>query len=195
MSSGAIAEDRADAPGGIGVFENWLSVWVALAIAAGLILGNLVHEAFSALAALEVASVNLVVAVLIWAMVYPMMVAVDFASLAHIGDRPKGLVLTIVVNWLVKPFTMAALAVLFFEHLFAAWIAPADAQQYIAGLILLGAAPCTAMVFVWSQLTRGDADLHASSGVGERRHHDLRLRAASSRSCSASPTSRCRGRR
>ncbi len=99
---------------------------------------------------------NLVVAVLIWAMVYPMMVAVDFASLAHIGDRPKGLILTLVVNWLIKPFTMAALAVLFFEHVFAPWIDPADAQQYIAGLILLGAAPCTAMVFVWSQLTRGD---------------------------------------
>ncbi len=111
---------------------------------------------FEALAALEVASVNLVVAVLIWAMVYPMMVAVDLASLARIGDRPKGLVLTLVVNWLVKPFTMAALAVLFFEHVFAGLIAPEDAQQYIAGLILLGAAPCTAMVFVWSQLTRGD---------------------------------------
>jgi ACR3 family arsenite transporter len=99
----------------------------------------------------------MVVAVLIWAMVYPMMVNVDFASLRHIGDRPKGLVVTILVNWLIKPFTMAALGVLFFEVLFRDLIAPADAQQYIAGLILLGAAPCTAMVFVWSQLTRGDA--------------------------------------
>jgi ACR3 family arsenite transporter len=90
-------------------------------------------------------------------MVYPMMVNVDFASLRHIGERPKGLVITIVVNWLIKPFTMAALGVLFFEYLFADIIAPVDAQQYIAGLILLGAAPCTAMVFVWSQLTRGDA--------------------------------------
>ena len=145
------------APGGIGVFEKWLSLWVALCIAAGLALGNLVPGLFGALASLEFASVNLVVALLIWAMVYPMMVNVDFASLSHIGDRPKGLVVTIVVNWLIKPFTMAVLGVVFFEGVFADWIQPADAQQYIAGLILLGAAPCTAMVFVWSQLTRGDA--------------------------------------
>jgi len=151
------AEAIAAAPAGIGFFEKWLSVWVALCIGAGLLLGNVLPGLFETLAALEIASVNLVVAVLIWAMVYPMMVAVDFASLRHIGDRPKGLVLTIVVNWLIKPFTMAGLAVLFFEVLFADLIAPADAQQYIAGLILLGAAPCTAMVFVWSQLTRGDA--------------------------------------
>jgi ACR3 family arsenite transporter len=146
-----------DAPvAGIGFFEKWLSVWVALCIVAGVALGNLFPGAFAVLAGLEYASVNLVVAVLIWAMVYPMMVAIDFASLRHIGDRPKGLVLTLIVNWLVKPFTMAALAVLFFEYVFADLIEPADAQQYIAGLILLGAAPCTAMVFVWSQMTRGD---------------------------------------
>ena len=145
------------APAGIGFFEKWLSVWVALCIAAGIALGNLLPGLFGFLAGLEYASVNLVVAVLIWAMVFPMMVNVDFASLRHIGDRPKGLVLTLVVNWLVKPFTMAALGVLFFNYVFAPWIAPADAQQYIAGLILLGAAPCTAMVFVWSQMTRGDA--------------------------------------
>jgi ACR3 family arsenite transporter len=143
--------------GGIGFFEKWLSIWVALCIAAGLALGSAFPGLFAVLAELEYAKVNLVVAVLIWAMVYPMMVNVDFASLRHIGDRPKGLVVTIVVNWLIKPFTMAALGVLFFEVLFRDLIAPADAQQYIAGLILLGAAPCTAMVFVWSQLTRGDA--------------------------------------
>jgi arsenite transporter len=143
--------------GGIGFFEKWLSVWVALCIVAGLALGSLLPGLFEFFAKLEYASVNLVVAVLIWAMVYPMMVNVDFASLRHIGDRPKGLIVTIVVNWLVKPFTMAALGVLFFEVVFKDLIAPADAQQYIAGLILLGAAPCTAMVFVWSQLTRGDA--------------------------------------
>ena len=143
--------------GGIGFFEKWLSVWVALCIAAGLALGSALPGLFAGLAKLEYASVNLVVAVLIWAMVYPMMVNVDFASLRHIGDRPKGLIVTIAVNWLIKPFTMAALGVLFFEVLFRNMIAPADAQQYIAGLILLGAAPCTAMVFVWSQLTRGDA--------------------------------------
>jgi ACR3 family arsenite transporter len=144
------------APAGIGPFEKWLSVWVALAILAGLLLGTLVPDLFAGLAGLEYASVNLPVAVLIWAMVYPMMVAIDFRSLTHIADRPKGLVLTIVVNWLIKPFTMAGLGVLFFNVVFAPFIAPADAQQYIAGLILLGAAPCTAMVFVWSQLTRGD---------------------------------------
>lgn len=143
--------------GGIGFFEKWLSVWVALCIVAGIALGSLLPGVFGMLAGIEYASVNLVVAVLIWAMVFPMMVNVDFASLRHIGDRPKGLVLTIAVNWLIKPFTMAALGVVFFEFIFAPWIEPADAQQYIAGLILLGAAPCTAMVFVWSQMTRGDA--------------------------------------
>jgi ACR3 family arsenite transporter len=141
---------------GIGFFEKWLTVWVGLCIIVGIGLGNFAPEAFEVLAGWKYASVNLVVAVLIWAMVYPMMVAVDFASLRHIGDRPKGLVVTIVVNWLIKPFTMAALGVWFFEYIFADLIAPKDAQEYIAGLILLGAAPCTAMVFVWSQLTRGD---------------------------------------
>jgi arsenite transporter len=143
--------------GGIGFFEKWLSVWVALCIAAGIGLGNAAPGIFQTLAGLEYASVNLVVAGLIWAMVYPMMVNVDFASLRHIGDRPKGLVITLVVNWLIKPFTMAALGVLFFEIVFVDMISPKDAQEYIGGLILLGAAPCTAMVFVWSQLTRGDA--------------------------------------
>lgn len=144
------------APAGIGFFEKWLSAWIAAAIVAGIVLGAVAPGLVGALAGLEIASVNLPVAILIWAMVFPMMVNVDFASLRHVGDKPKGLVLTIVVNWLVKPFTMAALAVLFFENLFAPLIDPADAQQYIAGLILLGAAPCTAMVFVWSQMTRGD---------------------------------------
>lgn len=143
--------------GGIGFFEKWLSIWVALCIAAGITLGNGLPNLFQHLAELEYASVNLIVAVLIWGMVYPMMVNVDFASLRHIGDRPKGLLITLVVNWLIKPFTMVLLGIFFFEIVFADLIAPADAQQYIAGLILLGAAPCTAMVFVWSQLTRGDA--------------------------------------
>ena len=140
----------------MGLFERWLSVWVALSILAGLVLGNLVPGLFGALAGLEYASVNLVVAVLIWAMVWPMMIAVDLGALRAVGQRPKGLVITLAVNWLIKPFTMAALAVLFFEHVFAGLIDPASAPEYIAGLILLGAAPCTAMVFVWSQLTRGD---------------------------------------
>lgn len=141
----------------IGFFEKWLSIWVALCIAAGIGLGSIVPGLFQLLAGWEYANVNLVVAVLIWGMVYPMMVNVDFASLRHIGDRPKGLIITVIVNWLVKPFSMVALGILFFEIVFVDFIEPADAQQYIAGLILLGAAPCTAMVFVWSHLTRGDA--------------------------------------
>jgi len=138
-------------------FERYLSLWVALCIAAGIALGSLFPALFKAFAALEYGSVNFPVAILIWLMVYPMMVAVDFTSLRRIHERPKGLIITLVVNWLIKPFTMAALGVLFFEHFFAGLIDPANAGQYIAGLILLGAAPCTAMVFVWSQLTRGDA--------------------------------------
>lgn len=138
------------------VFERYLSLWVAAGILAGIVLSNLMPGLFGLLARLEYASVNLVVAVLIWAMVYPMMVAVDFGALKGVGQRPRGLIITLTVNWLIKPFTMAALGVLFFHHLFAGLIDPADAGQYIAGLILLGAAPCTAMVFVWSQLTRGD---------------------------------------
>jgi ACR3 family arsenite transporter len=138
------------------LFERYLSVWVLLCIVAGIVLASLLPGLFAALAVLEYASVNLVVAVLIWAMVYPMMVAVDLSALKGVGKRPKGLIITVVVNWLIKPFTMAALGVLFFEYVFADLIDPADAGQYIAGLILLGAAPCTAMVFVWSQLTKGD---------------------------------------
>ncbi|MHA6289033.1 ACR3 family arsenite efflux transporter [Maricaulis sp. CAU 1757] len=141
----------------IGPFERWLSLWVGLAILAGLALGTVLPDLFAALGRMQLASVNLPIALLIWAMVFPMMVNIDFASLSRIGERPKGLVITLVVNWLIKPFTMAGLAVLFFQTVFAPLIAPADAQQYIAGLIILGAAPCTAMVFVWSQLTRGDA--------------------------------------
>lgn len=141
----------------MGVFERYLSLWVALAIGAGIALGQIFPALFSALSRLEFANVNLIVAVLIWVMIYPMMINVDFASLRHIGDRPKGIVITLTVNWLIKPFTMAALAVLFFEVVFRDLIDPQNAKEYIAGLILLGAAPCTAMVFVWSQLTRGDA--------------------------------------
>jgi len=141
----------------LSLFDRYLSLWVALCIAAGIALGNLFPAAFAVLASLEYGSVNLIIAVLIWFMVYPMMVAVDFSSLARVHERPKGLIITLVVNWLIKPFTMAALGVVFFNVVFADLIDPADAGQYIAGLILLGAAPCTAMVFVWSQLTRGDA--------------------------------------
>ena len=138
------------------VFERFLSVWVALAILAGLALGQIAPALVNFLASLEYGSINFVVAVLIWFMVYPMMVGVDFTSLKRVHERPKGLIITLTVNWLVKPFTMAALGVLFFEYVFAPFIEPGTAGQYIAGRILLGAAPCTAMVFVWSQLTKGD---------------------------------------
>jgi ACR3 family arsenite transporter len=140
----------------LGLFERYLSVWVLLAILGGLGLGLAAPDTVRILAGLEYASVNLVVAVLIWAMIFPMMVAVDFGSIKDIGKKPKGLVITLVINWLIKPFTMAALAVLFFDFLYADLLPRDDAQEYIAGLILLGAAPCTAMVFVWSQMTRGD---------------------------------------
>ncbi|WP_254429148.1 MULTISPECIES: ACR3 family arsenite efflux transporter [unclassified Ruegeria] len=124
---------------------------------AGVMIGLAAPGLVAFIASAEFASVNLVVAVLIWAMVYPMMVSVDFGAVAGVARQPKGLIVTLVVNWLVKPFTMALLAVLFFDYVFAPWIKPEDAAQYTAGLILLGAAPCTAMVFVWSQLTKGDA--------------------------------------
>ena len=140
----------------MGVFEKYLSVWIAGAMVLGIVIGNVAPPLIEGIAAAEIASVNMVVAVLIWAMVYPMMVGVDPGSLSQVARQPRGLLITLVVNWLIKPFTMAALAVLFFEVVFADLIAPEDAQQYIAGLILLGAAPCTAMVFVWSQLTKGD---------------------------------------
>ena len=140
----------------MGNFERYLTVWVALAMVGGIFLGLVAPSLVFAVSVAEVASVNLVVAVLIWAMVYPMMVGVDPSSLKGVARQPTGLIITLAVNWLIKPFTMAALAVLFFETIFAPWISPEDASQYIAGLILLGAAPCTAMVFVWSQLTKGD---------------------------------------
>jgi len=142
----------------VGVFERYLSLWVALAIGAGVGLGLLFPGAFGLIAGLELARVNLVVAVLIWLMIYPMMLKVEPSCLKDVGRRPKGLALTLVVNWLIKPFTMAALGVLFFKFVFADLVPTEDASQIIAGMILLGVAPCTAMVFVWSHLTRGDAN-------------------------------------
>ncbi len=142
----------------MGIFERFLSLWVALAIAVGVGLGHVMPGVFELVSRLEWARVNLVVAVLIWLMIYPMMLKVDPSCLKDVGKRPKGLALTLVVNWLIKPFSMAALGVLFFEHVYAGLVPAADAQQYIAGMILLGVAPCTAMVFVWSHLTDGDAN-------------------------------------
>ncbi len=140
----------------MGIFARYLSIWVAAAIALGVVLGNQWPALFALIAGLEWAHVNLVVALCIWIMIYPMMVQIDFSALKNVGRRPKGLLLTLVINWLIKPFTMAALGWLFFKVLFVDWVDPQSAQEYIAGMILLGVAPCTAMVFVWSQLTRGD---------------------------------------
>ncbi|ART49204.1 ACR3 family arsenite efflux transporter [Acidovorax carolinensis] len=142
----------------MGLFERYLTIWVALGIAAGVGLGLVLPALFQAVAGLEIAQVNLVVAVFIWVMIYPMMIQIDWAAIKDVGKKPQGLLLTLTVNWLIKPFTMAALGVLFFKYLFAPWVDPQSASEYIAGMILLGVAPCTAMVFVWSQLVKGDAN-------------------------------------
>lgn len=142
----------------MGIFERYLSVWVGLAIVVGIGAGLVFPSIFATVAGIEYAHVNLVIAVLIWLMIYPMMVQIDFASIKDVGKKPKGLVLTLIINWLVKPFTMALLGWLFFKGIFADWVDPQTATEYIAGMILLGVAPCTAMVFVWSQLTKGDAN-------------------------------------
>ncbi len=140
----------------MGIFERYLSVWIALCIAAGISLGLVFPSLFEVVARLEVAHVNIVVAMLIWVMIYPMMVQIDFSTIKEVGKNPQGLILTLIINWLIKPFSMAALGWLFFEGLFADFVSAQTAQEYIAGMILLGVAPCTAMVFVWSQLTKGD---------------------------------------
>lgn len=140
----------------MGVFERYLSLWVFLGIVLGVFLGWIAPGVVRVISVFEYAHVNLVVAVLIWLMIYPMMAQIDFSSLKDVGRRPKGIVLTLTVNWLIKPFTMAGLAFFFFSYLFADLVAADSAKEYIAGMILLGVAPCTAMVFVWSQLTNGD---------------------------------------
>jgi ACR3 family arsenite transporter len=149
---------NSDTSSAIGFFERYLSVWVGLCIVAGVGLGSLFPSVFQTVATWQYANVNLAVAVFIWLMIYPMMVNVDFASIKDVGKKPKGLCLTLVVNWLIKPFTMAGLGILFFEIVFAGWVDPQSAKEYIAGMILLGVAPCTAMVFVWSQMVKGDAN-------------------------------------
>lgn len=137
-------------------FERYLSLWVFLCIGAGITLGKLFPGAVAALSQMEVSHVNLPIAVLIWLMIYPMMLKIDFSAIMKVGDRPKGLMITLFVNWIVKPFSMAFLAWLFFKVLFIGMIGEQLANEYIAGTIILAAAPCTAMVFVWSYLTDGD---------------------------------------
>lgn len=141
----------------MGLFERYLTLWVGLAIVVGVGLGSVFPTGFAFVASLEVAHVNLVVAIFIWLMIYPMMAQIDFSALKDVGKKPTGLILTVVINWLIKPFTMAALGWLFFKIFFADLVDLKTADEYIAGMILLGVAPCTAMVFVWSQLTKGDA--------------------------------------
>jgi ACR3 family arsenite transporter len=141
-------------------FERYLSLWVALCMVAGVALGRLIPGAIQAVRALEFgrgSQINVAIAVLIWLMITPMMMKVDFTAIRNVGRRPTGLAITLAVNWLVKPFSMALLAWFFFRLVFSPWVSAAEADQYIAGCIVLAAAPCTAMVFVWSHLTGGDA--------------------------------------
>jgi ACR3 family arsenite transporter len=138
------------------IFERYLTLWVLLCIVAGIALGHFFAPAFAAIGAMEVAHVNLPIAALIWLMIIPMLTKVDFAALRGVGRHWRGIGVTLFINWAVKPFTMAALGALFIAHLFRAWLPAAQIDSYIAGLILLAAAPCTAMVFVWSHLTDGE---------------------------------------
>jgi ACR3 family arsenite transporter len=140
----------------MGLFERYLSLWIALSIMVGVGGGLVAPDLFQLVSALEYAHVNLIIALFIWLMIYPMMVQIDFGAIRQVGSKPEGLALTLVINWLIKPFSMALLSALFFKGFFADWVDPQTASEYIAGMILLGVAPCTAMVFVWSQLTKGD---------------------------------------
>ena len=140
----------------MGVFERYLSIWIGLAIVAGVLLGWLVPGLAGAVAAFQISGINLLIGLLIWGMIYPMMLAVDFSAIGGIRQQPRGLLITVAVNWLIKPLTMTALAWLFIRGLFGAWIPEAMGQEYVAGMILLGVAPCPAMVFVWSRLSDGD---------------------------------------
>ena len=160
MASSVIkAANVSTSPKRLNLFERYLTLWVGLCMLAGLALGKLAPGAVHALRGMEFGSgsqVNVPIAVLIWLMIVPMMMKVDFGAILDVRQKPRGLMVTLFVNWLVKPFSMALIGWVFFRHLFAAWISPADADQYIAGVIILAAAPCTAMVFVWSYLTEGD---------------------------------------
>jgi ACR3 family arsenite transporter len=140
----------------IGFFERYLTVWVALCIVAGIMLGQAFPAAFQGIAAMEVARVNIPVGILIWVMIIPMLIKIDFGALGQVKSQWRGIGVTLFINWLVKPFSMALLGWLFIRHLFAQWLPAEQLDSYIAGLILLAAAPCTAMVFVWSQLCKGD---------------------------------------
>jgi arsenite transporter len=140
----------------LGFFERYLTIWVALCIAGGVGIGVLFGEQMHVLSDLNLFGINLPITVLVWLMIFPMMLQVDLSKVGEVGRQPKGILLTLVINWLIKPFSMAFIAWLFFSKVFAAWLTPEQAEQYLAGAILLGVAPCTAMVFVWSYLTKGN---------------------------------------
>ena len=155
MSTAVETRPRATRPG-LGTFERYLTLWVALCIIAGIVLGRLVPGPFQALGRMTIAQVNIPVAVLIWLMIVPMLIKVDFAALHRVAEQWRGIAVTVGINWLVKPFSMALLGWLFVGWLFRPYLPAGQIDGYIAGLILLAAAPCTAMVFVWSNLTDGD---------------------------------------
>ena len=137
-------------------FDRYLTLWVALGILVGVGLGYYAGDSMEVVSNWEIARVNIPIAILIWLMIYPMMLQIDFSRIKEVSKKPKGVIMTVIVNWLIKPFSMAFFAWIFFSHIYQAWIDPAMAGEYIAGAIILGAAPCTAMVFVWSYLTDGD---------------------------------------
>jgi len=139
-------------------FERHLTIWVALCIVGGIVLGKVLGSSISVLSDMNIATVNIPVAILVWLMIFPMMVQIDFSSIKDVGRNPKGLALTLIINWLIKPFTMAFIAWIFFDLVFSSFLTADLASEYIAGAIILGAAPCTAMVFVWSYLTKGDPE-------------------------------------
>ena len=151
-----------DAAPRMGLFERYLTLWVGLCIVAGTGLGHVLPDAFASLGRMEVAKVNLPVAALIWLMIIPMLLKVDFGAMRQVGQHWRGIGVTLFVNWAVKPFSMALLGWIFLRHVFADWLPPEQIDSYMAGLILLAAAPCTAMVFVWSNLCRGDANFTLS---------------------------------
>lgn len=142
----------------MGFFERYLSIWVALCIGAGILMGYWLGDDIQIISTMEIGGVNVAISILVWLMIYPMMVQIDFSSIKNVKKSFRGLGLTLVVNWLIKPFTMAFFAWIFFDRIYQSLIDPELAREYIAGAILLGAAPCTAMVFVWSYLTKGDAN-------------------------------------
>ena len=178
----------------LGTFERYLTVWVALCIVAGIVLGRLLPAPFQVLGRMTVAEVNIPVAVLIWLMIVPMLLKVDFGALHRVAEQWRGIAVTVGINWLIKPFSMALLGWLFIGWLFRPWLPAGQIDSYIAGLIILAAAPCTAMVFVWSNLTDGDPNFTLTQ-VALNDTIMVFAFAPIVDCCSACRRSQCRGRR